>query len=814
MNKSFFVSLFCGLLLTTAFYAQTPLSIAEVQGDKYVSPHADKKVTVQGVVTALRRRGFYIQTPDEKIDDDPKTSEGIYIFTLDPPASNIAIGNLVEVTGFVTEYRPKRERYALFLTEITKPKIKIISEENPLPKPILLTETHLKPKGQLDQMERFEGMRIKIEELKVVAPTGGFFNRKEGKIKSDGVFYGVLPKTPRPFREPGLDALMVLLDKLPQTLPVFDMNPELIRVDSNGLNDGVPIDVTAGAKIKNLVGIIDYSFRSYTFLIDPSVKPIIENNREFIKASPATKNEVTIASFNLENFFDDEENSDLKRKETKVSSEHFEKRLKKASLAIRNVVSMPDVLGVIEVENLAVLKKLADRVNADAIAAEQPNPKYEAVLEESNDLRGIDVGFLIKTAKVKVKRTEHLAKKIKLNHKDAHPEETLFSRPPFLVEVEVPIEGEETGFAFTIIVNHFKSYRQIDHEKHGNRVRNKKRMQAEFLNKFVYDRQQKNPEERIVVIGDFNSFQFNDGYNDLIGTLKGKPNQTVLAATEKAFDTGLINLVDYIKTSGRYSYVFGGSAQVLDHILINKPARNNAIKFGYARLNADFPKVYENDETRPERISDHDVPVLYLSLINKKVKMEKKAVSAKEKSSSLNAFLFYLMGDKNSEETTSSDLETWIGTKIVQIAAAIVTNSLFDLKGGGPNGSYWNPTGDLYLFIHSSSSDDLEFSVNGKVTTDLIVEETSSTNKTNTIYRMKISSDFWKTNLRKIEESDLIALFGKEKVAAVKADETSAIAPLTTGKIIDFKIKLVIKLSKDFSTRLLENNSADAINNS
>ena len=50
----------------------------------------------------------------------------------------------------------------------------------------------------------------------------------------------------------------------------------------------------------------------------------------------------------------------------------------------------PDVIGMIEVENLAVLKKLAERINKDTIAAGKPNPKYEAYLIDGNDGRGID----------------------------------------------------------------------------------------------------------------------------------------------------------------------------------------------------------------------------------------------------------------------------------------------------------------------------------------------------------------------------------------------------------------------------------------
>ena len=80
------------------------------------------------------------------------------------------------------------------------------------------------------------------------------------------------------------------------------------------------------------------------------------------------------------------------------------------------------------------------------------------------------------------------------------------------------------------------------------------------------------------------------------------------------FTTGLVDLIDYIDAKNRYSYTYDGSAQALDHILVNKPTRDRLLKFGYARVDADFPLVWANDANRPERISDHDAPVVFLSL--------------------------------------------------------------------------------------------------------------------------------------------------------------------------------------------------------
>ena len=59
---------------------------------------------------------------------------------------------------------------------------------------------------------------------------------------------------------------------------------------------------------------------------------------------------------------------------------------------------------------------------------------------------------------------------------------------------------------------------------------------------------------------------------------------------------------------------YDGNAQAIDNVLINKPAREHAAKFGFARLDADFPLVYSNDANRPERLSDHDAAIFYFSL--------------------------------------------------------------------------------------------------------------------------------------------------------------------------------------------------------
>jgi predicted extracellular nuclease len=603
--------------LTFAVSAQKEYSIAEIQGDKPRSALENQQVTTRGIVTARSKNGIFIQTPDDKIDANPATSEAVFIFLGQNGSFNGAIGDMVEVAGTVEEYLDRKEKFAFTRTDIGKTTIKIISSKNPLPKPIVLTTSDLVP-NKLDLMERYEGMRVKVDTLTVVAPTGGKVadERNDYKMTSDGVFYGVLPGVKRPMREPGVDYFTHQGNKLSATVPFFDTNPEMLRVDSIFQNGAKPVEVTAGAIVKDLTGIIEYASARYTLAIDASHPPTVEGNKTFTKVSPAGEREVTVATFNVENFFDDEKNSSNVKDEAVPPKDVFQKKLAKTSLAIRNVLSMPDLIGVGEVEHLAALKKLAAKINADAVADGKPDPKYEAYLEDGNDVRGIDSGFLVKSTKLKVLETKQLAKDVELDFA-SRAELHLFDRPPFLIRVQAIDAKSATPLAITAIVNHFKSYGGIDSEKDGPRTRQKRKQEAEWLANFVVERQKTNPDELLLICGDFNAFLVNDGYNDLIGTLKGKPDQTVTNPS-KTYATGLYDLADFIADpTSRYSYVFEGSAQVLDHILVNKKLlkmNEGRLKFGYARLNADFPVSYSTDITRPERVSDHDAPVVFLSL--------------------------------------------------------------------------------------------------------------------------------------------------------------------------------------------------------
>lgn len=616
--------------------AQKDRAIGEVQGDKIVSPFDKESVRLTGIVTARTRSGFFLQTPDDKIDGNAETSEGIFVFTKSEPGGDATIGNLVSVTGMVTEYRPKAETASLPITELSMMKsrdtLEVISKNNALPKPIVLTTADF-AKNQIDQLEKYEGMRVAIDTLTVVAPTRGRIDHKTETIVSDGNFYGVIKGVRRPFREAGMDYYDIAFysekdkEKLKKDVPkisIFDSNPETIRVDSAEQLGAPTMDVSARTEIKNLVGVLHYGFQKYTLLPDADGKPVVVN---VVKPAPLpapTERQFSIAATNIETLVDDADDPNVK--EDIVSPDGFQKRLGKISRAVRDYMQTPDIVAVIEAENLSVLKRLAEKINADAVAAGKPNPKYEGFLIEGSDGRGIDSGFLVKTARVSVTATKQLGKDEKYKNPVSGNEDILNDRPALLLEATITDPKTNQPFAVTVIVNHLKSYRDIDDEKKAPNVRMKKRLQAEYLAKFVAERQKANANERILLVGDFNAFQFSDGILDVIGTITGKPaaKDAVLNASEDLVNPDLTNLVNLIKPDQQYSYLFDGNAQVLDHFLVNEALKKYLAGFGYVRLNADFPEIYRGDASRVERFSDHDPAIGYFSFD------EKPAATAKQ----------------------------------------------------------------------------------------------------------------------------------------------------------------------------------------
>jgi uncharacterized protein len=588
-------------------------AIHTIQGNGSRSALVDSSVTTKGIVTALRFNGFFLQAATANYDTDANTSEGIFVFTDTAPPSFVSAGNEVQVTGRVNEYSPAADVASPPLTQIVNSAmVVLLSTGNALPAPITLTSADTNPSGLSDQLEKYEGMLVTAPSLTVIAPTAGFFEQggeANAMSASNGAFYAVLTGVARPFREPGVET-----ENWPANIPRFDGNPERLRLDSDSLVGAAKLEVTSGATLTNVTGVLDYTFRCYTILPLPGnqTQTSVSGNISALSVPEATANEFTVASFNLERFFDTTDDPGVT--DVALTPDGFARRLQKASLSIRNVLRMPDIIGVEEMENLTTLQALASKINSDAVAAGNNDPKYVAYLEEGNDPGGIDVGFLVKSARVTVVSVTQEGKTATFVNPATNQSETLNDRPPLLLKALVNAP-DRARFPLTVIVNHLRSLNGIEDPTSGNRVRHKRRAQAEYLAQLIQSRQVADPTERIISIGDYNAFQFSDGLVDVIGTVKGTPTsaEQIVLASADLVNPDLTDLIELVPAPQRYSYSFNGNAQAIDHQLVNAPLLKHFSKLIYARTNADFPATYRNDSTRPERISDHDPAVAYFT---------------------------------------------------------------------------------------------------------------------------------------------------------------------------------------------------------
>jgi uncharacterized protein len=597
-----------------------------IQGAGAGSPLLGQTVITSAVVTAVRSNGFFVQMPDAEADANPLTSEGVFVFTSAAPSADVVVGNRVQVRGEVQEYVPSQDPTQPPLTELGgSPVITLVSTGNPLPAPVELTVTFPDPDGAFDQLERLEGMRVTAGSLTVNTPTLGSVNETNATATSNGVFHAVVTGVPRAYRQPGVQEPDPLPAGSPAGVPRWNTNPEVVAVSSRALG-GDTADVMSGCLVTGATGPLDYSFRRYTIYPETSVEVDCSGVELPAPALDPSEDDASVATFNMERFFDD--NNDPAIGEPVLTPLAYQTRLAKASLAIRDFLHAPDILATEEIESLAVLQTIAQRVNDDAVAAGQPNPQYVAYLEEGNDVGGIDVGFLVKTAEVGagIARVEVLAVtqvgKATTWTEPGGGTSLLNDRPPLVLQARVHF-ADGRSVPLTAIVVHQRSLNGAEEDSAGGvRVRAKRQEQARFLAEMIQARQAADPAERIVVLGDFNAFEFNDGYGDSMGTVTGlpSPDDTTVVPGDGVdlVDPDLYDLTFLNTPDVSYSYAFDGNVQSLDHILANaalmEAADVDALSVSHARINADFPAIARNATDSPTRLSDHDPTLLLLRL--------------------------------------------------------------------------------------------------------------------------------------------------------------------------------------------------------
>jgi predicted extracellular nuclease len=551
--------------------------IFEIQGVGAASPFVGGVVTTRdNVVTALATDGFFIQTPDGRSDGNVSTSDGIFVFTGGAPV--VAVGDQVDVSGTVVEF--------FEFTEIGNgPMVTVDSAGNPLPTAVLFDASVPSPDPATPscavEFECYEGMRIKV-----VGGTVGGPNQRFGTDPTAEVH--VVAGSSRAFREPGI------LFPGVSGLPVWDGNPEVFELDPDRL--GLPNQIIPAGSRFDAEGVLGFEFGGYelwptSLTVLPAALPR--------PVSPRQHGEFTVGSLNLFRLFDDVNDPGTQDDGAVVSSAEYARRVAKLSRYIREVLRSPDILAVEEAEKIGVLEALAAR-----IATDDPAVSYSAYLIEGNDIGGIDSGFLVRDT-VAVDAVTQLGAGETLSVDGS----LLHDRPPLLLQGTYV--GNGASFAISVMNVHNRSLGSIESPVLGPRVRQKRLEQAQSIAQKVQDIQTADPAVHLVVIGDFNAFEFTDGYVDAVGQIAGdfNPAQNERSGPDLV-EPDLTKRTLTVPAAERYSFVFGGSAQAIDHALTSTALDPLVRRLEYGRGNADAALVLLDDDATALRSSDHDGQVL------------------------------------------------------------------------------------------------------------------------------------------------------------------------------------------------------------
>ena len=582
-----------------------PLRIHDLQGTSWVSPHDGDAVTnVPGIVTGVRSidssRGFWIQDPNP--DSNPATSEGIFVFTSSP---GVAAGDSVLVSGTVKDFYPlsSGETVAttsnLSGTEIESPTTIVLTHGNALPAPEVITPTTVPDtyapdlgggniestpitpsRSALDFWESREGMRVEVDDARVVGPSNSFgeqyiTTKPEQAVSHRGGTY------------------VAAENAIP--------SGRVEVVPANGTNPGVNVgDVLTGPTI----GPIDYSQFGGYLIAATQLGARQDNHLAPIVATPQGSGQLSVATYNVENLAPSDPDSKYQALAAGVVT----------NLASPDIVALEEVQdndGAIDDGVVAADQTLA-RLTMAIVAA--GGPQYESrEIDPVNDQDGGQPGgnirnvFLFNPSRVSfvdsgassVDRSRTGTAVIKSHGKPALSLSPGRIDPtnPVWTTSRKPLVGEFSfdGSAVFVIGNHFDS--KLGDQSADGRFQYpaqssavQRAGQAQVVHDFVQQILAVDKKADVVVLGDLNDYQYSPAVSALrTGTADGSGPSI------------LTDLISTLPADQQYTYVFNGVSQVLDHILVS-PATPVA-SYEVVHINAEFTN----------QTSDHDPQVVRLT---------------------------------------------------------------------------------------------------------------------------------------------------------------------------------------------------------
>ncbi|WP_055491630.1 endonuclease/exonuclease/phosphatase family protein [Streptomyces sp. TP-A0356] len=582
-----------GVVITTPAHADT-VRIHDIQGTTRTSPLAGQKVSdVAGIVTGVRTygssRGFWMQDPTP--DDNPATSEGVFVFTSSTP--KVAVGDSVTVTGTVSEYVPGGTTSGnQSVTEITKPTVTVLSSGNAVPAPVVIDAASvpaayapagdtaangsingltLEPaKYALDYYESLEGMNVQVADARVVTATDPYselwvtLKPHEHANRRGGTVYG----------------------------SYASQNTGRLQIQSLGPAGDFPAANVGDTLTGTTTGPLDYTqFGGYT-LVASKLGTLESGGLQRETTRKQARGELAVATYNVQN---------LDPSDTTFAAH--------ASAIVNNLQS-PDIVSLEEIQdnNGATDDGTVDAsqtVNKliDAIVA-AGGPKYDwRSINPVNDQDGGQPGgnirqvFLFNPERVSFTDRPGGDSTTAVGVTKVHGKAQLTVSPGRVDPASdawkssrKPLAGEFVfhGRTVFVIANHLNSKGgdQSLHAQYQPPTRSseiQRHLQATEVHAFVKDILDTQKNAEVVALGDMNDFQFSDTTKILEG------------------DGELWSAIKSLPKSERYTYDYQGNSQVLDQILVSPSIRRGC--------GLDYDSVHINSEFH-DQISDHDPQVL------------------------------------------------------------------------------------------------------------------------------------------------------------------------------------------------------------
>jgi len=561
--------------------------IFEIQGSgeafetpAYASPFVGEDVRTQGVVTAIAENGFYLQ--DEAGDNNPTTSDGIFVFTGDSEinVSTPEVGDLVEVSGTVDEFFQATQIDTLTQLEVLDTGRAIA--------PLVLGEDRVPPTEIVDDSgstdydvtrdgrdfyESLEGMLVTLPEGIATSLTNRF-----------GEFYAVGNAGENATGINNRGGITITEDFNPDNPIGADLNPERLQIDPD-LATGSSPEVNIGDRVGDITGVIDFSFNDYSVRpLNPVAVTTPADLEPETTELEGTEDQLTIATYNVENLDPNDNDGDTDVADGKFTG---------IANQIVNNLQAPDILTLQEVQDNS------GSVDDGTVSADET---LETLVDEINSINGLQYDFIDNTfisnnsnggqpgGNIRVAFLYN-SDRVSLVEDSVQPIGDQSEGSPFN-GARLPLTadfqfGEET---VTVIGNHFSSKGGSDPlfgetQPPANGSLDEREAQATAVNEFVSDQLASTPNANIVASGDFNEFQF---FSPL-----------------EILETNLTNLTNTLPETERYTFNFEGNSQALDHTLISQNLLEQA--------SPEYDIVHSNTEFA-DQVSDHDPAVARFTL--------------------------------------------------------------------------------------------------------------------------------------------------------------------------------------------------------